>query len=126
MTKPKNKASYSTPTDENPEWTAETFARSRPIEDLLPPEIVAQFAKRGRPKAAVKKVPVSLRLSKEVVEKFKATGPGWQTAIDDVLKTVNLKKTFAGIAKTKRLMPRGPGGSFTTKPHRPHAAKKRA
>lgn len=93
MAKAKSKAQFSAPTNENPEWTDDTFKRARPVEDLLPPEIASQFAKRGRPKAAVKKVPVSLRLSNDVVEKFKATiGPGWQTAIDDLLKTVKVTK----------------------------------
>ena len=136
MTKQKNKAQFSAPTDENPEWTAETFARSRPIEELLPPEIVAQFAKRGRPKAAVKKVPVSLRLSTEVIDKFKAVGPGWQTVIDDVLKVVRVTKTARapkGYAfkafKTRladvELIVHGSARNATER-QKPHAAKKRA
>ncbi len=40
----------------------------------------------GRPKAAVTKQPVSIRLSPEVVEYFKSTGKGWQTRVDEVLK----------------------------------------
>jgi uncharacterized protein (DUF4415 family) len=40
----------------------------------------------GRPKAAVTKRPVSIRLSPEVIEYFKATGKGWQTRMDEVLK----------------------------------------
>jgi uncharacterized protein (DUF4415 family) len=40
----------------------------------------------GRPKAAVTKRPVSIRLSPEVDDYFRATGKGWQTRIDDVLK----------------------------------------
>lgn len=35
--------------------------------------------------AAVRQM-VSLRLSPAVLEYFKATGPGWQTRIDEVLK----------------------------------------
>jgi uncharacterized protein (DUF4415 family) len=31
---------------------------------------------------------VSIRLSPEVVEHFKKTGPGWQTRIDEALKKV--------------------------------------
>jgi uncharacterized protein (DUF4415 family) len=42
--------------------------------------------RRGRPPAANKKRLVSLRLSPDVLEKFKATGPGWQTRIDAALK----------------------------------------
>ena len=36
--------------DENPEWTKEDFAKSRPAEEL-PPEILSQFKnKPGRPR----------------------------------------------------------------------------
>ena len=41
--------------------------------------------KRGPQKAPTKKL-ISLRLSPEVVEHFKATGPGWQTRIDGALR----------------------------------------
>jgi uncharacterized protein (DUF4415 family) len=41
--------------------------------------------KRGPQKAPTKKL-VSLRLSPEVVEHFKASGPGWQTRIDSTLR----------------------------------------
>lgn len=75
--------------EDNPEWTDEVFARARPASEL-PPEILAFFPKtlaklRGEQKAP-KKVPVSLRLSPEVVEHYRATGKGWQTRIDDALK----------------------------------------
>jgi uncharacterized protein (DUF4415 family) len=77
--------------DDNPEWTDETFARSIAVEELPPDElglILEAFPKtklRGAQKAATK-VPVSLRLSSEVVDHYKATGKGWQTRIDDALK----------------------------------------
>jgi len=32
------------------------------------------------------KLPVSIRLSPEVLEYFRATGKGWQTRVDEVLK----------------------------------------
>lgn len=41
---------------------------------------------RGPQKTPTKKL-VSLRLSPEVLEHFKATGAGWQTRIDEALKT---------------------------------------
>jgi uncharacterized protein (DUF4415 family) len=40
------------------------------------------------PQKAPTKVALSLRLSPEVVEHFKAGGRGWQTRIDDTLKKV--------------------------------------
>ena len=47
--------------------------------------------KRG-PQTAPTKQLVSLRLSKEVVDHFRATGPGWQTRIDDTLKRAARRK----------------------------------
>lgn len=75
--------------DENPEWTKETTARSVPIEDR--PDLAALFPRRGRPKSATTKKPVSLRLSEDVIDKFKSTGKGWQTMIDDVLRKAKIE-----------------------------------
>jgi uncharacterized protein (DUF4415 family) len=49
--------------------------------------IVRRPGQRGKQKSATKQL-VSLRLSPAVLEYFKATGPGWQTRIDEVLKKV--------------------------------------
>lgn len=46
---------------------------------------VVRRGKRGPQKAPTKKL-VSLRLSPEVIEHFKATGAGWQTRIDSTLR----------------------------------------
>ncbi|MEO6015553.1 MAG: BrnA antitoxin family protein [Devosia sp.] len=72
--------------DDNPEWTEQDFKDARPAEEVLPPHILKAFPKlRGAQKAPTK-IPVSLRLSPDVVEHFKATGDGWQTRIDETLK----------------------------------------
>jgi uncharacterized protein (DUF4415 family) len=74
--------------NDNPEWTKEDFARARPPEEVLPPELLAQFkATRGAQKSPTK-VAVSIRLSPDVVAHFKAQGPGWQGRIDDALRKV--------------------------------------
>lgn len=44
------------------------------------------LVRRGRPKQAQTKRHVSLRLDPDVVERFKAGGPGWQGRINDVLR----------------------------------------
>ena len=73
--------------DENPEWTREDFARSRPAEDL-PPEILAQFKNRpGRPRLERPKEPVKLRLDADVVAALRKSGPGWQTRVNGWLRT---------------------------------------
>ena len=69
---------------DNPEWTRKDFERARPPQDL-PEDIQEAFRRRG-PQKAPRKVPVSLRLSREVVERFKADGPGWQSRIDQALR----------------------------------------
>jgi uncharacterized protein (DUF4415 family) len=40
----------------------------------------------GRPKAEVTKERITIRLSREVVTQFRATGEGWQTRIDSALR----------------------------------------
>jgi uncharacterized protein (DUF4415 family) len=77
--------------DENPEWTAEDFAKARPAREMLPQifgEEVAQkmLKPRGRPRVEFPKERINIRLSHEVVEHFKAAGEGWQTRIDAALR----------------------------------------
>jgi uncharacterized protein (DUF4415 family) len=74
--------------DDNPEWTEEDFARARPPEEVLPPEILAQFKNHRGPQKTPTKIPVSLRLSSDVLKHFKDTGPGWQGRIDDALRKI--------------------------------------
>ena len=71
---------------DNPEWTAEDFARAKRGADI-PASILAAFpkSKGGRPRGSNKEQ-VALRLDKDVLAKFRATGPGWQTRINEVLK----------------------------------------
>jgi len=48
--------------------------------------MVPMRALRGRPKSASTKQLVSLRYSPEVLAYFKATGEGWQSRMDGVLR----------------------------------------
>ena len=50
-------------------WTTATIKRSR-----------------GRPVAAVKRPTLNMRVDVEVLDAFKATGPGWQTRINALLR----------------------------------------
>ena len=73
---------------ENPEWTeADVAAASGP--EALPPGMLATFPRTkvrpGQP-AGSNKQAVSTRLDADVLEKFRATGPGWQSRINDALK----------------------------------------
>jgi uncharacterized protein (DUF4415 family) len=44
------------------------------------------YIRIGRPPAVITKERITIRLSKEVVESFRAGGAGWQTRIDAALK----------------------------------------
>lgn len=76
------KATFDT---ENPEWTKKDFKKARPANEL-PAEALKAFPRTRGPQKAAKKIPVSIRLSPEVIERFKADGPGWQSRIDEALK----------------------------------------
>lgn len=45
-----------------------------------------QMRRPGRPIGSGTKTQITLRLDTAIVEKFKATGEGWQTRINDVLR----------------------------------------
>ena len=73
--------------DDLPEWTEDQFRRAalykkgklvRPADGTL--------TKPGRPKLKNPKQQVTLRLDQAVVERFRTTGAGWQTRINDALR----------------------------------------
>lgn len=45
-----------------------------------------ELVKRGRPALTHPKKHLNIRLDADVVERFKASGPGWQSRINDVLR----------------------------------------
>ena len=59
---------------------------SRPFTDAEWEE-VKPLVRRGRPLGSGTKSQVTLRLDVEVVEKFRASGDGWQTRINEALKS---------------------------------------
>src|ERR1700722_3708538 len=68
--------------------------------DLSTPEFRAKFAatpvRRGRPKAETTKVHIGFRLAADVVESVKASGPGYNSRVEEALR-----KAGFGAAKTK-------------------------
>ncbi|NMM06020.1 BrnA antitoxin family protein [Polaromonas sp.] len=50
-------------------------------------EQVKPLVRRGRPLGSGSKTQITLRLDVEVIQKFKASGDGWQTRINDALKS---------------------------------------
>lgn len=73
----------SRPDAENPEWT-EAMAATAVRLEALPKGLQRKL--RGRPRAAVTKQRITLRLSPEVLDQFRGMGRGWQTRIDIALK----------------------------------------
>ena len=73
---------------DNPEWTKEDFANARPFAEVFP-ELAASIRKTRGPNQAPTKRLVSLRLSGEVIDKYKAGGDGWQSRIDADLRKLN-------------------------------------
>jgi uncharacterized protein (DUF4415 family) len=72
---------------DNPPLTDEDWAKMRPAH-LVHPELVAARLRRerGRPKSASPKQQVTLRIDRDVLEKFRATGEGWQSRINAALR----------------------------------------
>jgi uncharacterized protein (DUF4415 family) len=81
---------------ENPEWTEADFRQAKPFAELFP-EVAEELRKgRGRPKADSPKKQVTLRLDADVVEFFRSAGPGWQSRINDSLRS------SAGLEKRRK------------------------
>jgi uncharacterized protein (DUF4415 family) len=78
------------PSTENPEWTADEIRSARPLMDALPKATAAAVRRyrgqRGPQKATTKEL-ISLRVDRDVVAAYRATGTGWQTRVNDVLRS---------------------------------------
>ncbi len=46
--------------------------------------------RRGRPPSDASKIAIKLRLDPDIIAKFRATGEGWQTRINEVLKAAKV------------------------------------
>ena len=73
---------------ENPEWTEEMFARARPAAEVLPPALMEALTakRRGRPALAHPKRQIALRVDADVLEAWRASGPGWQSRMNEALR----------------------------------------
>ncbi len=65
--------------DDAPELTDEWFERADQYEG-------GRLIRRGRPPAGSPKEPISIRIDAEVLERFRASGPGWQGRINAILR----------------------------------------
>jgi len=75
---------------ENKENSDQTWVDPDEIPDMTSPEwariIEAAPVRRGRPKAAMRKVSTTIRLDPDVLVAFKAEGSGWQSRINAALR----------------------------------------
>jgi len=69
----------------NPEWTADEIKNAVQFKDLSESLQKRLRGQRG-PNKNPPKLPVSIRLSADVLDAFRATGDGWQTRIDNALR----------------------------------------
>lgn len=73
--------------DDNPEATEEELKQFRPFREVFP-DLAAAIDRKlaGRPKSDKPKKAISIRLDAEVIERYKATGDGWQSRINEALR----------------------------------------
>lgn len=85
MTKAKYTKADMDAVSDNPEWTAEDFAKAVPFTQAFP-ELAAKMRAGRGPQKAPTKISTTIRLSPDVLQHFKAGGPGWQSRIDEALR----------------------------------------
>jgi uncharacterized protein (DUF4415 family) len=67
------------------ELTDEEIKGLRPAREFFAEHGLPMPKPVGRPKSDRTKVPVTMRLDPEILDFYKATGPGWQTRMGEVL-----------------------------------------
>lgn len=67
------------------ELTAADLREFRPAREVLPNTTLKALGVRGPQKAPTKER-ITIRLSRDVLERFRASGEGWQTRVDAALK----------------------------------------
>ena len=67
------------------ELSAADIKRFRPAREMLSPSLLSKVGVRGAQRTPTKER-ITIRLSREVVQPFRATGDGWQARVDAALK----------------------------------------
>jgi uncharacterized protein (DUF4415 family) len=74
---------------DSPPLTNEEMASMRPLREIFP-DLAEHAAKRKRgergPQKTPTKKPVTIRIDRDVLASYKATGAGWQSRMNDVLR----------------------------------------
>jgi uncharacterized protein (DUF4415 family) len=71
---------------DNPPLTAGQLAQFRPAREVLPERVLAAARRSpGRP-AGSNKESTTVRFDRDILDAFRANGPGWQTRMNDALR----------------------------------------
>lgn len=74
---------------DSPPLTDAELANMKPMREVFP-DLAEYAAKRKRgqrgPQRAQTKRPVTIRIDRDVLASYKATGPGWQSRMNDALR----------------------------------------
>jgi uncharacterized protein (DUF4415 family) len=72
------------------------FANAQPAREVMPLEVYDELVERQRRRRGPGKKPakqlVSLRLDRDVVERWRASGPGWQARVNEALRRHNQRR----------------------------------
>jgi len=70
------------------EATAKDFARGKRAKDVLPRNVYEAVRRQGQrgPQKDPKKAPVSLRVDRDVLDAYAATGKGYQARMNEALR----------------------------------------
>jgi len=72
------------------ELTKADFEAMRPMDEVLSPDLVKIIKKRKRGERGLQKkptkVPLTIRINREIVKYFQSEGYGWQTRMNDALE----------------------------------------
>ena len=67
------------------ELTSADMAKFKPAAEVMPPSLRRKLGVRGPQKAPTKER-ITIRLTREVVQRFRESGDGWQTRVDAALR----------------------------------------
>ena len=97
-------AKYGTPDAENPEWTTEDFRRAKRFHEL--PAELQQLLSTGQRTASAEepheKVHISMKLAPDIANALRATGSGWESRAEEVLRSHFVKHVTTAEAQRQR------------------------
>ena len=72
--------------EENPEWTPGAAAEAKPFAEVFPDQFKAMKARGGRPPVEQPKIHIGFRLAADIVERIRASGPGYNARVERALR----------------------------------------